>query len=199
MVVLKLGGSLFDSARMLVSRLAAYAKEKERCILIVPGGSIFADTVRRAGASDDASHWMAILAMEQYAWYLLDGTGADGTEELHIKKPGVHVLLPYRLLRERDELAHSWDVTADTIAAWVARELGSRLIKLTDVDGIYTGGELVREINASELPDESCVDRALPGFLKENSMDCLVVNGRCFGSVIGAIESKNTGTCIRGI
>ena len=36
------------------------------------------------------------------------------------------MLAPYRWLREADPLPHSWDVTSDSIAAWVASQVGAR-------------------------------------------------------------------------
>jgi len=36
-----------------------------RPLLIVPGGGVFADTVRQLVVNDDAAHWMAIAAMDQ--------------------------------------------------------------------------------------------------------------------------------------
>ena len=45
-------------------------------LLVVPGGGPFADAVRafdqREGLSADAAHWMAILAMDQYAYVLVE-------------------------------------------------------------------------------------------------------------------------------
>ena len=80
----------------------------------MPGGGIFADSIRSASKQynigEVAAHWMAILAMEQYAYYLLDKTNARGVESIYDLPCGVSILLPYRILRERDELEHSWDV-----------------------------------------------------------------------------------------
>lgn len=77
MIVIKIGGSLIQSARELVRVLHRYASDEEEHILIVPGGGVFADTVRTAsdkyGISDEAAHWMAVLAMDQYGQYLADG------------------------------------------------------------------------------------------------------------------------------
>ena len=36
---------------------------------------------------------------------------------------GVSILFPYRLLKTEDPLPHTWDVTSDTIAAWVAKQI----------------------------------------------------------------------------
>src|SRR6185295_16120266 len=66
--VVKLGGS-FAFAPELGDWLAAMA----RCtghVVLVPGGGVFADSVRHAQSTmafdDDAAHHMALLAMEQF-------------------------------------------------------------------------------------------------------------------------------------
>jgi aspartokinase-like uncharacterized kinase len=203
MLVIKIGGSLIAIGRLLVNRISEYAEEMGEKILIVPGGGVFAERVRNItssyGVSDNASHWMAVLAMEQFGYYLGDGTKARLVESLEeIQGRGAYILLPYKLLKARDELAHTWDVTSDTIAAWIARQLGARLIKATDVDGVYLDGVLVSEIDAKDLIGrETCVDSHLPIFLRENKMDCLVLDGRCLDSIAEAIQAKK-GTLIKG-
>lgn len=218
-VVLKIGGSLIKEAPCLVKRLAKefgseipetsggeYAAERlPFSILIVPGGGIFADVVRETdekfSLGSDAAHWMAILGMEQYACYLRDKTGAIVIETIAELPQGVSILLPYRFLRKEDPLPHTWDVTSDTIAAWVAKQAGAALIKATDVDGIFRDGKLVREISAACCTGDraSCIDPALPEFLRENRMDCLIVNGKCPDRVIRAVYGKPVhGTMVKG-
>lgn len=209
-VVIKVGGSLVREAPELVKKLinefgsASQETTSNRftsenipfSILIVPGGGIFADAVRRAdesfGLGDDAAHWMAILGMEQYACYLQDKSHATGTDSIKELFRGVSILFPYRLLKEEDPLPHSWDITSDTIAAWVAKQTGALFIKATDVDGILREGKLSREIFTSDLPEkfESCIDPALPGFLQKNKMECIVINGKFPDRVIQAVYGK---------
>lgn len=199
MIVLKIGGSLFDHSRVLIKRIA----DEDLDVLIVPGGGEFADGVRKVyrerPLSDDAAHWMAVLAMNQYAYYLADGTGIPLTDSL--KGSGTRIALPYEILRRDDALPHTWDVTADTIAAWMASKAGGKLVKATDVDGIYADGRLVETIDASQLcgTGETCIDTALPEFLVNNNLNAFVVNGLCTARVSKAIrEEKTTGTLIRG-
>lgn len=188
-------------------------------ILIVPGGGVFADAVRavdkKFSLSSNAAHWMAILGMEQYACYLQDKSkfvsSVDSIENL---PRGVSVLFPYKLLKARDPLPHTWDVSSDTIAAWVGKEIGASLIKVTDVDGIYREGKLAREVPCVDITEnikeenikegvkgdtESCIDIALPSFLLESRMDCLIVNGKYPERVIQAIYGKPVpGTKVKG-
>ena len=199
MIVLKVGGSLFEEAPALLRHIASMPAD----VLIVPGGGEFADVVRRIdrerGLTDDAAHWMAVLAMDEYAYYLSDKTGIGLSCSLSVKK-GVYIALPYEILKENDELPHSWDVTSDTIAAWVALRLKCPLIKATDVDGILLNGELKKCVDASRIIDvETCVDKALPNFLIEHHMNALIVNGKHADRVKKAIMGEPvTGTAIIG-
>ena len=199
MIVLKVGGSLFEEAPGLLRHIKALGVDA----LIVPGGGEFADVVRRIdreqGLSADAAHWMAVLAMDEYAYYLSDQTGIELTRSI-AKKKDVRIALPYEILQKNDELPHSWDVTSDTIAAWIALKIGCPLIKATDVDGIVINGELIKHVNASQILDvETCVDQALPGFLIEHHMDVFIVNGKHADRVEKAIMGEpTTGTAIIG-
>jgi aspartokinase-like uncharacterized kinase len=115
---------------------------RRRRLLVVPGGGSFADQVRRAdrrfGLGDSAAHWMAILAMDQYG-YLLGRLAPGAVLVRHARRyppRRLHVLLPSAWLLAADPLPHSWDVTSDSIAAWVARAAGApRLMLVKDVDG----------------------------------------------------------------
>ncbi|MDP2767152.1 MAG: amino acid kinase [Candidatus Methanoperedens sp.] len=198
MIVVKLGGSLIHRARELVNEITEYSNTSGQKVLIVPGGAIFADTVRKVNASEETAHWMAVLAMEQYGYYLGNGTEAKLIDSLKMGE-GVSILLPYALLKKKDELPHTWDVTSDTIAAWVALQLGARLIKATDVDGIYINGVLENELKASELiGKKTCVDAELPHFLVKNKMNCQIINGNCPGRLTNALRGNATGTLIKG-
>ena len=195
-----------DCAPPLIRKVNDITHRDLQSVLIVPGGAVFADNVRSfqetSGISGDAAHWMAILAMEQYAYYLSDISGVPLTNDLEIHEPGVNILLPYTILRKNDSgLEHSWDVTSDTISAWVAQRTSSMLVKVTDVDGIYLDGKLVRQIYAGDLAgsEETCVDKGLSAFLMAHGMDCMVINGRHFDRVIEALKGGVTrGTLIYG-
>ncbi len=199
MIVIKIGGSLIHRGRELAREIIEYSNSEDETIVIVPGGSIFADTVRRTSATEEAAHWMAVLAMEQYGYYLGNGNNVKLIDNLDIHGKGAYILLPYNLLKMKDELPHTWDVTSDTIAAWVALKLGARFIKATDVDGIYLDGVLKTELSASQLlGQETCVDAYLAHFLMENKMDCGIINGNCPGRLKNALKSNVIGTLIKG-
>jgi aspartokinase-like uncharacterized kinase len=146
-IVVKVGGGLLAHAHHFDAVLAALADAAAAGrVLIVPGGGPFADAVRHVdrqmGLSDDAAHWMAVLAMDQYAHLLasrLDSAdlvsntagiaGAVGQGRLA-------VLAPMRWLQEADPVPHSWDVTSDSIAAWIAGTVGARRLVLVKPPGV---------------------------------------------------------------
>jgi aspartokinase-like uncharacterized kinase len=164
--VVKLGGALlahvehFDAALATI-RVAA----TPRPLLIVPGGGPFADAVRdvdrRLRLGDDAAHWMAVLAMDQYA-HLIAGklaaavivAGAGEIAEAINARPREHVpvLAPYRWLRDTDPLPHSWDVTSDSIAAWVAGRVGARRLVLVKPPGLRSSIDVLDPYFVHALP-----------------------------------------------
>ncbi|KLK88629.1 uridylate kinase [Methanoculleus sediminis] len=182
-LVVKVGGSLFDRVVPLLDLF----REAGRPVLIVPGGGKFADLVRRLDVSEDAAHWMAIAGMEQFAWYIASH-GIPATSAL---APPVEatVLLPYCALRKLDPLPHSWNVTSDTIAAWVARELSADLLLLKSVDGIRHRRKLLARIEDPSLVSDD-VDPAFIRFAFDNNLTARVINGRHGDRVRSALRDE---------
>lgn len=168
-LVVKLGGSLSGHIPVLAPRLFA----SPRPLLIVPGGGAFANTVRAAGLDDETAHWKAIAAMEQFGRSIA-AYGLPFTEILAVPEKPV-IFLPLRCLRERDPLPHSWDVTSDTIAAWVAAELGLDLVLLKSVDGILVDGALRERVSAAVTTD--VVDPLFLPFVLEHRVNTTIING----------------------
>lgn len=164
--VIKIGGGVAAYPGAIDKVCAAVAEvSRNHRIVVVPGGGPFADAVRefdrRIGLTADAAHWMAILAMDQYAHVLASRIpGAQLVED-----PGAIsgatglgsavVLAPSRWMRSADALPHSWEVTSDSIAAFVAGALDAErlvLVKPTEV------GQTLDSYFASALPaGMSCV------------------------------------------
>lgn len=139
--VIKIGGALLSLDDALPRTLAALELlSSERSFVVVPGGGPFADAVRsvheRHSLSPDDAHWMAILGMDQYAILLASRMRSAELVHRHGEvararaRGRIPVLAPSRWLREADPLPHSWDVTSDSIAAWVATEVGARQLIL---------------------------------------------------------------------
>jgi aspartokinase-like uncharacterized kinase len=194
LTVVKVGGGLAreagDSALRALCAQIAEAGARHR-LLVVPGGGAFADAVRehdrRFMLRPETAHWMAILAMDQFGWALADLIpGAACRVDLGPVPDGVvAVLLPAALLRERDPLPASWDVTADSIAAWVSGAAGARrLVLVKPVGGLYRSwppaGDPIARIGVGELAalGSAGVDAHLPAALRAAGVETWVIDGR---------------------
>jgi Uncharacterized archaeal kinase related to aspartokinases, uridylate kinases len=187
--VVKIGGSLFDRA----GELAALFRELDQPLLIVPGGGTFADAIRRCGISGEPAHWMAVAAMEQFGWYI-SSFGIPVQQEMDVPD-GPVIFLPYTCLRIHDPLPHSWDVTSDTIAAWVADVMHYELIILKSVDGIYSGGVLRETV--MEPVTSGDVDPCLIPYVLRHAVPTRIINGRHLQRVRLALTGHDvTGTTI---
>jgi aspartokinase-like uncharacterized kinase len=170
LTVIKVGGGLSATPGALDAVGAAIAAAGRRArLLVVPGGGPFADAVRGfervERLSADAAHWMAILAMDQYAHVLAERIPAPLLEEpgaisSALGTAGVAVLAPYRWMRAADVLPHTWDATSDSVAAFVAGALDAeRLVLVKPTDGA-PGPELT----------DACFESVRPA-----GMPCVVV------------------------
>ncbi|PKP54386.1 MAG: hypothetical protein CVT90_01515 [Candidatus Altiarchaeales archaeon HGW-Altiarchaeales-3] len=111
----------------------------------------------------------------------------------------IKILIPSRFLFDipETEIKPSWDITSDSIAAYVAGKLrAEKLIILTDVDGIYDSdpdknrnAKLIKKINIRELVNfgEACIDKKFHEFLKT---DCAVINGKFPERISDVVEGR---------
>jgi aspartokinase-like uncharacterized kinase len=187
--VVKVGGSLFSE----VPRLVGEIREGGRPALIVPGGGQYADLVRMMELPDEQSHWMAIAAMEQYAWYIAVH-GVETMDEIGMPD-GIRVLLPYRVMRMEDPLPHTWEVTSDSIAAWVAHRLGLPLLLLKSVDGLTRDGTLQARVGEAFPYGE--VDPYFLPYALTHRIPVTVTNGRVAGRAAAWLRGEEVpGTVI---
>jgi aspartokinase-like uncharacterized kinase len=185
LTVVKVGGGVGDDAlRPLCTTLGELGERHP--LLVVPGGAGFADAVREAdrrlGLRAAAAHRMAILGMEQFGWLLSELIpGAERCADLARVGPGrTTVLLPASL--PLDQLPESWDVTSDSIAAWVAGRIGAgRLVLVKGVDGLYADwpprGEPLARLTVAELAAlrTGGVDAYLPTLLEGARFETWVI------------------------
>lgn len=193
MIVAKVGGSQSRGAG-----LPALAQELGRLgarhpLLVVPGGGAFADVARdhyrRYALGETTAHRMALLAMDQYGCLLGDLVPGSVliTDILSARQAArrgqTPILLPSSLLIQADPLPHSWQVTSDAIAAWVAGLLrSSRLILLKDVDGLCAQNDatqLIQQMTVEELASHrGGVDEYLATVLASVDLETWVINGQ---------------------
>jgi 5-(aminomethyl)-3-furanmethanol phosphate kinase len=167
-VVVKFGGSL-DAAGTLATWLAAVLGHGAGRAVIVPGGGVFADAVRAAqrrdGFSDLAAHHMAVLAMEQYGRLLLDRAPAlvpcRALAEMRaaLAEGRVALWLPSLMVEADPGIACSWDVTSDSLAAWLACHLEAKRLVL-----IKSAPPPASSASPAELAALGLVDAAFPAY-----------------------------------
>ncbi len=216
--VIKVGGSLSETPEVLrdvCNKLSELAEKYT--ITVVPGGGKFADVVRdfdqRFSLPREVSHRMAILGMDQFGLLLSAATPNSrvtrslGDLEKISAMRKVSIFLPSHLMLKEDPLENSWDVTSDSIAAYVAKRLeAAKIVLVTDVDGIFTidpkknaDAALMPEVSAAELLKlgrRTSVDRFLPKLLLDARLDCYVVNGK-YPTRISHIMERQKTICTR--
>jgi 5-(aminomethyl)-3-furanmethanol phosphate kinase len=191
LTVVKVGGGLGrgagdDALRALCATLGRLG-ERHR-LLVVPGGAWFADAVRdadrRFALPATASHRMAVLGMEQFGWLLGELIpGAVRSAQAQADPGRTTVLLPAAL--SLDGLPATWEVTSDSIAAWVAGAVGAeRLVLVKEVDGLFAEwpahGAPIERMTAAELGAlrPAGVDEHLPAVLERAGFETWLISGR---------------------
>ena len=201
--VVKIGGSLFPKyAIELADRLNNTGS------LIILGGGEFANLIRKydgeMGFSSEVTHYAAIDCMDILARLVNDKVKSAELvfsigEAQKVSSEGLTpILIVSKILKDNDPFESSWDVTSDSIAAYVARLLNAKLLIVTNVNGIYTrepseeGSEFISKIDAKKLLtfEESSIDLMLPSLLIEFGTICYVVNGMYPERVLSLIDDN---------
>jgi len=168
--VVKVGGSLLGSPE-LERWLGLFAKFSDGNIILVPGGGVFADAVRDAQKvskiSEACAHRLAVLAMDQFGLILanMNSDLAVARTEMEIdERTWQHrciVWLPSQMVLADDSIPQSWDVTSDSIAAWLAEKVDAQQLVLVKSDK-PDGPELsLRMMQESGIVDEAFSDFVL--------------------------------------
>lgn len=190
--VVKLGGSL-AGAPQLRPWLKAIADVGD--VVVVPGGGSFADAVREAqprmGFDDAAAHRMALLAMEQYAQALasLDRRFALAASLVAIENTLdaglVPLWLPSAMVLEAAEIPCSWDVTSDSLAAWLAGRLGAAHLLLVK------SVTLPASATPDELAGRGVVDPLFPKFLAAGGATAVVLGPDDHGALAAQLAAEH--------
>lgn len=166
LLVVKIGGSLAGA-----EELRAWLKVLENApceIVIVPGGGPFANAVRAAqapmGFDDRAAHEMALLAMTQFGVALASFcrkavvVAAPAEITATLAAGALPVWSPGKMALADSYIPASWNVTSDSLAAWLAGRIGAGRLLLVKQAHPVSG-------NLPDLAREELVDREFGGFL----------------------------------
>ena len=184
--IVKLGGSFAFSPHLRdwVAAIAGCAGGA----VIVPGGGPFADAVRAAqaqmGFDDYAAHRMGLLAMEQYGCAIkslhekLSLAETLDSIRCGLDNGQIPVWLSSRMVLGASDIPQSWDVTSDSLAAWLAGEIGAeRLLLVKHVEPTHG------TMRAADLAACEIVDKAFANFLAASGATAFILGPNDHGAV----------------
>ena len=201
--VVKIGGSLFPNYEINLAK-----KLENTNSLIVLGGGEFANLIRKYDSeinfSQETNHWTAIDCMDIIAKLVNDKVESTKLaysidDAITISDEGfTPIFVVSKFLREDDPFECSWDVTSDSIAAYISHLLNANLLIVTNVNGIYTqepkesGSTFISKIDAKTMLNfpESSIDVMLPTLLLKFGTNCYVVNGKYPERVLSLIDDN---------
>lgn len=167
--VVKLGGS--TAFKTEIQGWIAALAGASLPLVVVPGGGPFADQVRNAqkrmGLSDKAAHAMAILAMDQFGYAVADRharfvpTSSLVEVAAAIGEGKIPVWLPSPIIIAAPDIPQSWDVTSDSLAAWLAGKLGADKLLLIKQTRDFSGRDSLTDLTSRGILD-ACFSSMLP-------------------------------------
>ena len=184
MIVVKLGGSLTESGALMDCLNAVERKYPGQTVVIVPGGGKFSDQVRLAqqrwGFDDSTAHRMAILAMQQMA-LLFNGLKSrfavvDSVQAIRARSALDKTLIWSPSIPELDRagISASWDITSDSLAAWLAKSLAASEL-------ILVKSAIIEEnLSPADMTERSIVDRAFFDFVTQSEFRIQIIHQQAF-------------------
>lgn len=180
MIVIKLGGSLMNDVNCLTNCLNTIEQKIKDKVVIVPGGGLFADQVRSTQKqwqfNDKVAHQMALLAMQQMALllksikpnFLLANKVSDiDDHSVTIWSPDIQEL-------NLASIKASWDVTSDSLAAWLANQLKAAELILVKSAKISPANNIL------QMQKQGLVDNAFVEYIKKSTYKITLINKNSF-------------------
>ena len=166
MWVIKIGGSMLGEPE-LANWLEILVKYGDGKVVIVPGGGLFADTVREAqqltNINDAVAHKLALLAMDQFGLLMagMNPALATASSELEIAERGWQhrgiVWLPSKMVLADGSIPQNWQVTSDSLSAWLANKLGATQLMLVKSKSLIAYQEML-SIPLQKLVEDELLD-----------------------------------------
>ncbi len=184
MIVIKLGGSLLVSGWLLQCLDKIEGEYQGRGVIIVPGGGVFANQVRQLqqefNFDDITAHHMAILAMQQMA-LLISGLKPNFATIKSIVQISTafdqhNVLIWSPDVTELDKagIPSSWDITSDSLSAWLAK------IVLAEELVLIKSAQIEENTGLEKLIDTQIVDKAFCQYSQESVFKLTIINAKQF-------------------
>lgn len=174
MRVVKLGGSLLETSK-LFDCLKHIITQNQKTV-VVCGGGVFADCVRNAQKkwqfNDVAAHEMALLAMQQNALMCqsLQPEFSLFSKAQDFQQQHFSIWLPDISELNVDNIAPSWEITSDSLSAWLAKKLKAEKLIVVKPDKIEPSD------TPYDLMELEIVDDAFPDFVENAPFELEVMS-----------------------
>jgi 5-(aminomethyl)-3-furanmethanol phosphate kinase len=184
MIVIKLGGSLETSGKLRLCLDKVDEDYQGKSVVIVPGGGVFADQVRKTQRQwqfdDRTAHRMAILAMQQMAllFYASKPQFKLATSITEIREQATQQIIsiwsPGVAELDKAGIPSSWDITSDSLSAWLAKTLDAdRLI-------LVKSGNIDADVDVLKLVQDQVVDGSFAEYIRRATFKLNIVNAEKF-------------------
>jgi dihydroneopterin aldolase len=137
---------------------------------------------------------MALLAMEQYGCAIKSLhealSLADSLDSIRrgLADDQVPVWLPTQMALSATDIPPSWDVTSDSLAAWLAGKIGAARLLLVKQVEPAPGTACV-----AELAKRDIVDRAFANFLAASGVPAFILGPKDHGAVGRLLRGEPVG------
>ncbi|MFW5444484.1 MAG: uridylate kinase [Methylococcaceae bacterium] len=180
MKVIKLGGSLMQDIPVLTQCLKSIERQNKEKLVLVPGGGTFADQVRLVqkqwGFTDEIAHQMAVLAMQQTAILFSSIVqsvvlaGKVSTIQQALVNHSVVIWSPDIDELNSANIKTDWDVTSDSLAAWLANQL-----KATELI-LVKSAEIPFTLSIQQMQEQGLLDQAFNAYTKDATYKITLLN-----------------------
>ncbi len=189
--VVKLGGSLAQTPQCTawLDALIAWGGP----LVLVPGGGPFADCVREAqavmGFDDAAAHRMALLAMEQFGIALAARARvfalAASIDDLGrmLRAGKIPIWLPAKMVLAAPDVPESWEMTSDSLAAWLAGIYGARRLLL------IKSCDLQAPVSAAELAAAKIADPMFPHYAAQSRAEIALAGPAALSNAVRLLQN----------
>lgn len=176
--VIKLGGSL-EKSRQLIDCLNYVVDTFKDKLIIVPGGGLFAEQVRQSQQhwqfNEVIAHEMALLAMQQMALIFhslrpdFNCLNSVKCIQSQIKNTTHIIWSPSINELNQANIKASWDITSDSLAAWLAIQLQADQLTLIKAAPIF-------DTDIAHLMKQGILDPAFSSFIKNTRFKIQIIS-----------------------
>ena len=184
MRIVKLGGSLMQDPAFLKHSLNTLAKQSKDKIVIVPGGGDFANQIRSLqkqwNFNQEIAHQMAILSMQQMALLFnsispfLSIANTVSKIQQTLTHHSVVIWSPEIQELNASKIKASWDISSDSLSAWLAEQLNAKQLI------VVKSAKIPTKTNFVLMQKQGLLDKAFHQFTENASYKVNIINKHSF-------------------